>query len=275
MARVAALFQYPVKGCAGVEVSEGLLGRAGLGPDRTFMVVDAADGDFLSQRKDPRLAVVRPDLTEDGARLTLSAPGLEPVEVRVDPGESPERSAVSIHGKPYTGVDQGESVADWFSTLLGRPCRLVRVPPEHDRLTSGETEGTAGFADSTAVLMTSTASLAELNDRLAAKGEPALPMNRFRPNVVVDGWDEPHVEDRVRRVEIGEAEIGFAKLAARCAVTMVDQGAGERRGPEPLRTLADYRRVDGGVVFGVRCAVTRAGKVSVGDGLRVTRWASP
>ncbi|WP_277681156.1 MOSC domain-containing protein [Saccharomonospora azurea] len=273
MANVAALFHYPVKGCAGVEVSQAALGPAGLGPDRTFMVVDP-DGQFVSQRKDPRLAVVQPRLTDDGTRLTLTAPEIEPLDLLVDTGQARPRSAVRVHGEPFTGVDQGEQAADWFATLLGRPCRLVRVPPEHHRETGGETAGTAGFADSTAVLAVSTRSLDELNGRLSAKGLPALPMDRFRPNVVIDGWAEPHVEDQVRRVEIGGAELGFAKVAIRCAVTTVDQDTGQRRGPEPLRTLAEYRRIPGGVVFGARFAVTRAGKVSVGDELRVTRWAS-
>jgi uncharacterized protein YcbX len=274
VARVASLFHYPVKGCAGVELREGVLGLAGLEHDRTFMVVDS-EGRFLSQRRDPRLAVIRPALGEDARRLTLAAPGIEPIDVAVDTGEDTgARTDVWIHGEPYRGVDQGDRVAEWLSTWLARPCRLVRVPPEHDRVTGGETSGTAGFADSTAVLVVSTRSLEELNTRLAGKDLPALPMNRFRPNVVVEGWSEPHEEERARRVEVGEAELGFAKVAIRCVVTTVDQATGERRGPEPLRTLAEYRRVPGGVVLGARFAVTRTGKLSVGDEVRVTRWAA-
>lgn len=245
---------------------------SGLARDRSFMVVDS-EGSFLSQRRMARLAVVRPRLEDEGARLVLSAPGVEPVVVEVDPDA--ERRDVALFGVGFRGVDQGESVAAWLSAVLGVPSRLVRVPPEHDRVTGGETPGTAGFADSAAVLLTAERSLAELNERLAEGGHAPVPMGRFRPNIVVDGWGEPYVEDRLRRVEVGQAELGFAKVAVRCVVTTVDQETGRKVGPEPLRTLAGYRRVaEGGVAFGVRMAVTRPGKVSVGDEVRVSRWAA-
>jgi uncharacterized protein YcbX len=100
-------------------------------------------------------------------------------------------------------------------------------------------------------------------------------MDRFRPNVVVDGWAEPHVEDQVREVSVGGAVVAFAKLAVRCGVTLVDQRTGVRVGPEPLRTLADYRRVTGkGVAFGAKFSVIRPGRLAVGDELVVRRWAS-
>jgi uncharacterized protein YcbX len=102
----------------------------------------------------------------------------------------------------------------------------------------------------------------------------AVPMDRFRPNVVVDGWAEPHVEDQVREVSVGDADLAFAKPAIRCAVTLVDQRTGVRSGPEPLRTLADYRRVgDKGVGFGAKFSVVRTGQLTVGDELVVHRWA--
>ncbi len=273
MARIVGLFSYPVKGCAGVALREGGLGAAGLNHDRTFMVVDDGDGGFVSQRNAPRMAVVRPEIDDDGTRLMLTAPGAEAIEIKVDVNGA--RRDVRMHGAPFRGVDQGDPAAEWLSTVLGRPCRLVRVPPELDRVTSGETPGTAGFADSSAVLVMAERSVAELNARLADRGVAPLPMDRFRANFVVDGWEEPHVEDRVRRFEVGSAELGFTKLAVRCAVTTVDQRRGERVGPEPLRTLAEYRRISGGVALGVRFAVTRPGTVAVGDELRVTRWAEP
>ncbi|MEY7971838.1 MOSC domain-containing protein [Saccharomonospora xinjiangensis] len=288
MAKIVALVHYPVKGCAGIEITDGLLSEAGLGYDRTFMIVDS-EGGFLSQRKDPRLALVRPAITgamadlgdvgaatevEDIPRLTLEAPGIEPFSLAVDPsGETGVPMAVWLHGLSFSGLDQGDEVAGWLSTVLNRPCRLVRVPPDHDRLTGGETPGTSGFADSSAVLAVSLQSLAELNSRLEARGATPVPVNRFRPNVVIDGWHGPHVEDDMRRFEVGQAELGFTTVAIRCAVTTVDQATGERKGPEPLRTLADYRRIARGVTFGAKFSVTRAGKVSVGDEVRVTRWA--
>ncbi|GAA3794493.1 hypothetical protein GCM10022226_12330 [Sphaerisporangium flaviroseum] len=103
-----------------------------------------------------------------------------------------------------------------------------------------------------------------------------LPMERFRPNIVVDGWDEPHLEDRARVVTVGTGEFGYAKPAIRCAVTMVDQDTGGKTGPEPLRTLAKYRRAaGGGVAFGVKLSVLRPGELAVGNKVIVTSWETP
>ena len=160
-----------------------------------------------------------------------------------------------------------------MSAFLGVPSRLVRVPPEHDRVTDGLTPGTSGFADSCAVHLLSQSTLDLLNNQLAKRRAAPLPMNRFRPNIVVGGWEESHVEDRARRIGIGEAELGYAKPAIRCSVTMIDQEAGARAGPEPLRTLASYRRAAaGGLAFGSKLAVLRPGKLSVGDEVNVSAW---
>ncbi|RFS82097.1 MOSC domain-containing protein [Actinomadura spongiicola] len=267
MAVVTELYSYPVKGCAGVLSTEAALTEAGLAHDRTFMVVDE-HGVARTQRRDPRLAVVRPEIDTGGARLTLRAPGAG--ALRVDVELSADRRAVEMFGAPYPGIDQGDVAARWLTEWLGKPSRLVRVPPEHDRVTDGWTPGTSGYADSSAVLLISRASLQGLNARLEG---PALPMNRFRPNIVVDGWDRPHREDEARRVIIGNGELGYAKLAIRCVVTTVDQHTGVKSGPEPLRTLAAYRRASsGGVAFGAKFAVVRPGKLAVGDEVVVTSW---
>ncbi|MFH8368763.1 MOSC domain-containing protein [Streptomyces sp. NPDC018031] len=270
MARVVELISYPVKGCAGAPLTEAMLTPAGLAHDRSFMAI-GDDGVFRSQRKDPRLAVIRPVVDPAGDRLTLRAPGMEELTVPVDQ-DSPRRDVV-LFGSPYQGIDQGQAAADWLSEVLGASSRLVRVPPEHDRRTDGLTPGTCGYADSGAVHVISRASLDELNRRFAENGDDVLPMTRFRPNIVLDGWDEPHREDLVRRVGIGNTELGYTKLAIRCAVTLVDQDSGARTGPEPLRTLARYRRAaQGGVAFGTKFAVLRTGKLALGDEAQVTSW---
>ncbi|MBB6550081.1 MOSC domain-containing protein [Nonomuraea rubra] len=264
---VRRLITYPVKGCAGVELTRAKLVAAGLEHDRAFMVIDD-DGGFRSQRRDPLLATIRPSV--DGSRLTLRAPGI--AELRIEVDLTSRRRPVRLFGRPYHGIDQGEEVAGWLSAVLGGPCRLVRVPPEHDRLTGGLTPGTSAYADSSAILAVSQASLDELNRRM----DVPLPVERFRPNIVIDGWDEPHLEDRAGRLAIGTGELGYAKRAIRCAVTTVDQVTGGETGPEPLRTLATYRRVaDGGVAFGAKFAVVRPGELAVGDRLSVTSWVTP
>ncbi|MFG3253385.1 MOSC domain-containing protein [Streptomyces sp. NPDC048172] len=271
---VAELITYPVKGCAGVAEREVPLGPAGLAHDRAFMVTDE-DGVYRTQRHHPALALIRPEIAADGAVLTLDARGAGPVKVEVDT-ESPARP-VDLFGAPFRGIDQGDEAAAWLSEFLGTPSRLVRVPPDHDRVTDGLTPGTSGFADSGAVHLLSRASLDGLNARIEAAGRAPLPMARFRPNIVVDGWPEPHREDGIRRATVAGTELAYAKPAIRCAVTLVDQEAGAKAGPEPLRTLAAYRRnpkeAGGGVTFGTKFSVLRGGTLRVGDTLTVTEWA--
>lgn len=270
MARVTKLTCYPIKGCAGTSLSDAYATRAGLAHDRSFMVVDDC-GVFRSQRRTPRLATIRPEVGEAGARLTLHAPGTGSVSADVD--LCAPRRDVHLFGVPYRGIDQGGEVAAWLSEVLGVSSRLVRVPPEHDRVTGGATPGTSGYADSSALLVTAELSLDLLNERIGARGGEPVPMNRFRPNIVIDGWDEPHSEDRARQITVGAAGLAYSKLAIRCAVTTVEQCSGVKVGPEPLRTLAHYRRAaEGGVAFGTKFAVVRPGALSVGDDLIVSAW---
>ncbi|MGW2129878.1 MOSC domain-containing protein [Streptomyces coelicoflavus] len=293
MAYVVDLIRYPVKGCAGTSLNDALLTPAGLAHDRSFMVI-SEDGIFRTQRRHPRLALIRPAISTDGTRLTLDAAcGADGTgrfgTLCLDVTTSAPRRDVDLFGTAFQGIDQGDEVTAWLSEFLGTPSRLVRVPPEHDRISDGLTPGPSGYADSSAVHLLTRASLVLLNQRMAERGAPILPMNRFRPNVVVDshkGYDNdrgsgsggdraalPHAEDRARRISIGGAELGYAKLAVRCAVTLVEQEAGARRGPEPLRTLASYRRAaSGGVVFGAKFSVITPGKLSVGDEVVVQEW---
>ena len=272
MAQAVELTYYPVKGCAGTSASEATLTPAGLAHDRSFMVVDEA-GVCRTQRRDPRLAVIRPDISADGERLTLTAPGSGTLTVDVDPAGA--RREVTMFGNPYLGIDQGDEVAAWLTEVLGTSGRLIRVPPEHDRVTDGRTPGTSAYADSCPLLVISRSSLDLLNRTMAERGARPLPMNRFRPNIVIDGWPDPHTEDRAHHLTIGDTELGYAKLAIRCAVTLVDQSLGARTGPEPLRSLATYRRAtEGGVAFGAKYAVLRPGKLSVGDDVTVGAWGA-
>lgn len=263
MAAIVELTSYPVKGCAGVRLTEASLDLSGLLHDRAFMIVDEA-GVFRSQRRDPLLATIRPEVGTDGEVIMLSAPGAEDIHVDIDVDSAPR--AVTLFGKPYQGVDQGGRAAAWISRVLGAPSRLVRVTPGHDRVADGWMPGPSNFPDSCAVHLLSRETLDALNHRIAKRGGSEVPMTRFRPNIVVSGWDQPHLEDRVRWLSIGDAKLAYAKLAIRCAVTLVDQRSGTKSGPEPLRTLAAYRRTpQGGVAFGAKFSVVSPGKLAVGD----------
>jgi uncharacterized protein YcbX len=180
------------------------------------------------------------------------------------------RIEVAIGSWAGKGVDQGDMAAEWFGQVLGQRARLARVPPDHSRVIIGEAGGTAGFADGSAMHVTGVSSLADLNRRIIAAGRQPVPMNRFRPTIVVEGW-EPYEEDSVRRFTAGGVELGYERIAVRCAVPTIDQSSGTKAGHEPTKTLASYRRdPGGGVTFGTRIAVITPGEVAVGDPVVIT-----
>jgi uncharacterized protein YcbX len=264
--RVTSLRRYPVKACAPEDLEWASVGVEGLAGDRTLAVVV---GDrIVTQREHPRLARVRPSLDDTTGLLRLAYDGREPVEATVDT----DRPAceVTIFRTPVAVVDQDPRLSDWFSDLLDAPARLVAAPATTRRTSPGEVEGRTVLSDAGTVSLHSEASLAHLNDRLAQRGGDPLTSDRFRANIVIDGVGT-HAEDDVRLVEAGDVRMAFAQVDERCVVTTVDQQAGERRGPEPLRALADYRRLDGGgVAFGIYLAVVGPGRLRVADAVRLT-----
>ncbi|WP_329484420.1 MOSC domain-containing protein [Kribbella sp. NBC_01484] len=271
VARIAALTYYPVKGLSGVSVDQAEVGPAGLRNDRNFMLVEP-DGTFLSQRSLPAMAALRAELAGDAIRL--SGPGAPDLEIPIQ--YDGKRRDVSLFGKWFgLGVVQDPAADEWFTERLGKPATLVRVTPEHDRPGWGVHHGQTGFGDAHALMITSLSSLDGLNERIVERGGDAIPMNRFRPNIVVAGWPEPHTEDRVLRMSAGSVEIGYSARSIRCAVPTVDQSTGEKCGPEPTRTLASYRRqpdYGGGVSFGMKAAVLAEGTLHVGDEILVHEW---
>jgi len=227
---IARLFVYPVKSCAGIEVQQALLTETGLDLDRAWMVVDA-QGMFLTQRSLPRMALIRPQLKSD--EMVLRAPGMLALHVAIDAVEAP--ATVTVWRDTVPAWDMGPVVAQWFSDFLGQPCRLVRFDPEHRRLSSlewtGGVEVPNQFADGFPLLVTSEASLQDLNVRLAAEGHPAVGMERFRPNVVLAGVDA-HDEDRVDMIHVegdGTTDVHLqpVKPCARCPIPDIDPATAE------------------------------------------------
>ncbi|HEX5493825.1 MAG TPA: MOSC N-terminal beta barrel domain-containing protein [Mycobacteriales bacterium] len=257
---VASLHVHPVKGCRGTDLTSASILRPGVRHDREFMLVDT-DGHFLSQRQTPRLALFHADY--DGTALTLTGPdgGTLRHPVRPDGPVLPVR----VHRAQTVGRDQGDRVARWFSTRLDRPCRLVRFPDDQVRpVDPAYASGQVRFADAFPLLVTSAESLRDLNARL----DRPLPMNRFRPNIVLAGWDTPWAEDTVGRLRVGEVELDLVRRCARCVVTTVDQDTG-LAGAEPLRTLATFRAQDQRLLFGVNAVPRTLGTVHPGDPVEV------
>ena len=256
---IAALMVYPVKSCAGVSVQEAVLTEAGLDLDRAWMVVDATGG-FVSQRELPRMALVRPQLKT--FEIILRAPGMLALHLAIDAVEEPVR--VRVWDDEVAAYDMGPVAAQWFTDFLGQPLRLVRFDPEHRRLSSlkwtGGGEAPNQFSDGFPVLVTSTASLAELNARLVSAGHGAVDMARLRPNLVLDGV-EAHDEDRLDTLRIttetGTAELRPVKPCARCPIPNIDPLTAQSS-PAVGDTLQTYRqdpRLNGAVTFGMNAIV--------------------
>jgi len=263
---VSELHVYPIKGCGGIPLKTARVGRRGIENDRAWMVVDS-QGRFMSQRTHPRMALIRPQLSSQG--LTIAAEGMAGLRV-TDTGD---RRQVEVWGDRCNAVDQGDGVARWLTAFLDAPSRLVRMTDPNvrqvDPAFAARPSDEVGFADGYPFLLISQASLDDLNRRL---DEP-LPMNRFRPNIVVQGC-EPFAEDQWTRFRICEVAFAAAKACGRCAVTTVNQETADR-GKEPLRTLATYRESGGKVYFGQNLVHEGHGNLSVGDEVVVLERGHP
>jgi uncharacterized protein YcbX len=265
---VTGLHIHPVKSLRGLAVGEAPVDSLGLVGDRRFLVVDPG-GNFMTQRGVPRMARIGAFLDE--AALTLRAAGFGDILVRREPDPGAPEAIVRIwKSEGLRAEDCGEAPAGWLSEVLETPCRLVRIGPRFTRQVRAdfaEAGDSVAFADGFPLLVVSEASLGDLNRRMASTGGAALPMNRFRPNIVVAGC-EPYAEDSLRRFRIGDVVFRAAKPCLRCIITTTDQLSGER-GKEPLRTLAGYRRdpqAPTEVMFGYNLVnETKSGVLRVGD----------
>jgi uncharacterized protein YcbX len=262
---VTGIFVYPVKACAAVARSHATVGRFGLEGDRRWMVVNSSR-QGVTQRTHPALARVSALPTEDGG-LLMSVAGRPEVRVAAPAVES---MSVEIWGHVLSASDGGDEVAGWLSDVLGEAVRLAGMAGGYRRAVNplrDKRGREVSFADGYPLMLCTETSLAELN-RFA---EEPVPMDRFRPNVVVAGADGPWVEDWWRGIEIGGAHFDVAKPCDRCSVPQVDQQTGERH-IEPARVLARHRRgADGNTYFGLNLIHVDIGaKIGVGDSVVVT-----
>jgi uncharacterized protein YcbX len=288
-ARITQLFVYPVKSCAGIALQETVLTETGFDLDRAWMVVDAQGG-FVSQREQPRLALVLPEFKRGGTELVLRAPGMLALHLAVDVVEQPTR--VRVWDDEVPAYDMGDVAAQWFTDFLslsdqGLPTaqaakyRLVRFDPEHRRVSSLKwTDGVEAlnqFSDGFPLLVLGQASLDEFNTRLQAGGHAPVGVERFRPNIVLADL-EAHDEDRLDtlRIATGEGDVVLkpVKPCPRCPIPNIDP-ATALSSPEVSDTLQAYRRdarLNGAVTFGMNAialtgvdAVLRVGQLVAAD----------
>jgi uncharacterized protein YcbX len=258
-ARIAHLFVYPVKSCAGVAPREAVLTDTGLDLDRAWMVVDA-HGNFVTQRELPRMALIQPQIKH--SEVVLRAPGMLALHLEIDVVEEPVR--VRLWDDEVPAFDMGAIAAQWFSDFLGTRLRLVRFDPDHQRLSSAKwTAGVAAanqFSDGYPLLVASMASLALLNSKLSAQGSDAVGIERFRPNIVLEGV-EAHDEDRLGLLQVatadGTVQLRLVKPSPRCPIPNIDPASAQVN-TIVMDTLQPYRRDDrlgGAITFGMNAIV--------------------
>lgn len=271
--RLSGIFLYPVKSLRGYSVSSVEVDAMGPVGDRRFLVVDG-EGRFLTQRSLPRMALIGTALAPETLTLSTERTGSITVARTPVPG-APTRRVSVWKSEGLLAHDCGDLAADWLGECLQTKCRLVQIGADFSRpiLKPGIARKGEGvtFADAFPFLLIGEASLDNLNDRLVACGEDALPMNRFRPNLVVTGCPA-FAEDRWRRFRIGSVVFRAGGPCARCSITTTDQDTAER-GQEPLRTLATFRRDaqdSTNVNFGQNLIhESKAGVLRVGDSVEL------
>jgi len=260
---VSALNVYPVKSCRGIALScagvavRGLVAGTGAQAvaDREWMIVDGS-GRFVTQREHPRLSRIK--VSVSGNALELAAPGCDPLRVPLEPRGGAVRDVV-VWDSVVAADDAGEQAAAWLSAFIGETAWLVRFDPSQERRCNpeyvGDSRAHTAFADGYPVLVIGEGSLADLNARLVANGTGALPMNRFRPNVVIAGL-EPYDEDHLDTIAADGVVLKLVKPCTRCQITTTDQETAIR-GAEPLATLGTYRNDprQNGVAFGMNAIV--------------------
>ena len=269
---VDSLHVYPLKGAAGFSPQSWPVDERGLRHDRRFMVVDA-DGVFISQRTYPRMALIRGEIAGDGLRIS-TAGGM--IDVPFPLTNAPTLRA-TVWDDCFDVRIADPNASRMLSEVLHAPAQLVWMPDDCERLTSikrGEPRRHVSFADAAPLLLTTTAALEELNTRLQRSGSSAIPMDRFRPNVVVRGATAG-ADDHWRTLRIGNAAFRVSNACKRCKVITIDQSTGEFAGNDPLTTLATYRAEGPSVTFGQHMMAEASGSISVGDAVAIDARHEP
>jgi uncharacterized protein YcbX len=257
--QLSGLFIYPVKSLAGISLKTSEVDTMGLKYDRRWMLV-SPDGNYLSQRTHPQMALVHPQL--ENGNLILSTFGMD--DHNVPPAsESTKTKRVKIWDDAVEAIHVSEESDQWLTDAIGTECHLVYISDDEIRqcnLDYAEQGDRTGFADGFPLLLISEASLDDLNERMDIA---PLPMKRFRPNLVVKDCKE-YAEDKWKKIKIGDLTFRIVKPCSRCVITTVDPDTGMKIGVEPLQTLATYREKNGEVYFGQNVIHDNTGILEIG-----------
>lgn len=255
---ISQLYIYPVKSLAGIAIDSSKVDAMGLMHDRRWMLVSPT-GDFLSQRKFPKMALIQPTFIDQQLILTSA----NQPDLIVATADTQHTMQVTIWKDTVTAQRVGEQADKWLSKTLGTPCYLVYIPDNEIRQCDPEfaQQGEhTGFADGFPILILSTASLEDLNQRL----DQPVTMKHFRPNIVVEGC-YAFAEDDWDTFSIGDVAMRGVKPCSRCILTTVNPATGERNSMEPLQTLMSYRKQGNNVNFGQNVIHSTTGNIQIGD----------
>ena len=255
--QVSGLYIYPVKSLRGIELNHSHLEADGLQSDRRWMVVNA-EGKMITQRQHATLCLVNVSLHASG--ILLQTGDMPTLNVAI-PAQQQKNLRVRVWEDEVQAQDAGDAAAAWFSQFLGQPCRLVYFPDDEFRqvdLTYAKSGDRTAFSDGFPLLLISQPSLDDLNQRLVSP----IPMQRFRPNLVVSGCDA-FAEDGWKRIRIGEISFRLVKPCSRCVIPSIDIETAQKS-DEPTRTLASYRRRDNKIFFGQNVIAEHTGRIEVG-----------
>ncbi len=261
---LSAIYSYPIKSLGGFAADSAQVAERGLQHDRRWMLVDA-NNRFLTQRSHPQLALLQVNIA-DGQLIVSKKTGSEQISIPTKP-KTPTPLRVTVFDDTCDAVTVSREADAFFSDYLDQPCRLVYMPDSSIRPVDARyavADNHTSFSDGYSFLLIGQSSLDDLNSRL----EEALPMNRFRPNLVVSG-SAPYAEDGWHEIRIGETVFFGVKPCGRCVVTTTDQDTAQT-GKEPLRTLATYRKNGHKILFGQNLVFGRVGsEVRVGNAVQV------
>jgi uncharacterized protein YcbX len=259
---------YPVKSLKGISLSSANIEPRGLKYDRRWMLVDQ-NNRLVTQREYPKMAIITVNTGSDGLEITTDGKPSFFIPFKL---KNTESLMVTVWRSTCKAFTVDKEVDNWFSDFLNTNCRLVYMPDDTKRPINPDYDpgnNIVSFADGYPFMLLTQASLNDLNEKL----EISLPMNRFRPNLVISGT-EAFDEDKWKQISIGDNLFEIVKPCERCSVTTIDQQTGVRDGKEPLKTLAQYRTINGKVLFGQNMVGPKKGTIHVGDKVEIIKLKS-